>query len=200
MDSEKLKTVRNRVLSLSLKLIIMGGWTYFRSVPYYANFITCIHVGLWCLVPIFCLGFGGLVAASRHLDKLSDQPKTVANAKEMYRVMNSWGWSWWVKLVEAPFLLFIGIAMGDWSLLMVQTVVLIMSVMIICAGAELYRRLPSELKGGDANGNGVPDDEERLKKDGLDPIARIRQQAEEKKQDAIKTRESILTNIVGGDL
>jgi hypothetical protein len=200
MDIEKAKTVRNRVLSLAVKLAIVGGWLFYRSTPYYPNLITIIHIGLWCLIPIFCLGFGGLIAASRHIEKLDDQPKTVSNAREMYRVMNSWGWRWWMKAIEAPFLLFIGVVLGDWSLLIVQTIVLVMSILVMCAGAELYRRLPDTLKGGDGNGNGIADDLEELKKSSLDPISKLRQQSEEKKQQVVATRENMLDNIVGGDL
>jgi len=197
MDLEKAKTVRNRVLSLAVKVSLVGGWLFYRESPYYTNFITIIHVGLWCLIPVFCLGFGGLIAASRHIEKLDDQPKTVSNAREMYRVMNSWGWRWWTKAFEAPFLLFIGIAMGDWSLLIVQTIVFIMSILVMCAGAELYRRLPDTLKGGDANGNGIADDLEELKKDSVDPITKFKQHSEEKKQLVVAGRESVVDSIMG---
>ena len=105
-----------------------------------------------------------------------------------------------MQTIEAPFLLFIGIALGDWSLLFVQTIVLMFSVIVMASGAELYRRLPPNLKGGDQNGNGVPDDEELLKKNGVDPITKLKMHSEEKKAEAAQRREDILSSLVGGDL
>ena len=200
MDSERIKTARNRCLSLILKLSLIIGWVFYRDTSYFPNLVTVTHAVLWCLVPVFVLGFGGLVAASRHMDKLSNQPKAVSNSREMYRAINSWGWRWWMQTIEAPFLLFIGIALGDWSLLFVQTIVLMFSVIVMASGAELYRRLPPNLKGGDQNGNGVPDDEELLKKNGVDPITKLKMHSEEKKAEAAQRREDILSSLVGGDL
>jgi len=198
--SETLKTLRNRLLSFLVKACVVGGWFYYSESVYFANFICLLHVCTWCLVPIFCMGFGGLVAATKHIDQLHNQPMTIANAKEMYRVSRSWTWRWWVQIVEAPFLLFIAIAMGDWSFLIASACVLLLSICVIAAGADLYCKLPENLKGGDQNHNGVPDDEEKLQKAGVDPITRMVNRVEEKKRITQEKTESIVSHILEEDL
>ena len=200
MDTEKMKTIRSRVISALIKVAVIVGWIFWKEHPIFKNLIITIHLFLWAMVPFFCIVFGGLLAATKHLEGLTTKPNIVASAAEMYRVHRSWAWKSWIKYVEAPFVLFIGIALGDWSLLVVQTLVVMLSILVVTSGANLYRLMPAGLKGPDKDGDGVPDAQQMLEQDRQGPIQRLAAKKEMVAIMKMEKREEILNNILGGDL
>lgn len=94
-------------------------------------------------------------------------------------------------------MLFIGLVMGHWSLFVAYSLYYIASLCTLGASIAAYDQSPASWKGEDKDGDGVPDDEqELLRKAGMDPITKLVTDRAEKKAEEERKKTEATENLV----
>jgi hypothetical protein len=175
----------------------------------YSNFLLLMHIYCWLQV------FGGVLMVAIFLfmnkliekigtDTMSPGSEDGSKAREFVKALlqvKAMRMRWINKVykgvIQLGTLVFIGLIMGHWSLFVAYGLSWFAGLMITASATHAYDTAPTEWKGEDTTGDGVPDEEaEMLEQAGMNPIQLAFQEAKEKKAEAARKKTESTENLV----
>lgn len=158
------------------------------SSQMFANFVVMLHVWFAFLLVINLFALGGVLVASRRPLKIDTSDSMMKSVREFYRAWHAWWWRGYKMCVQLPYLLFIGIVMGNWSLLTIASLCIAFGVLVTGAGESLYRNLPGGMKTGYT--------EVELLEQGKSPWRKAADRRREQKKRKEEARQSIVDGML----